>query len=356
MRIDYRTHRSKSVISPTGIHSLHLLSPSALIISPTNMPISPENVAKLYGSIAEHEDARLQQHPMERELTLRAIRRGLATMPTAFATRRIADIGGGPGKLAFRLADEGHHVDLIDLTPELIQLAQAEQAHRESAGTRARLASITVGNALDNPPSPALAEASYDVVLLLGPLYHLVDETERKMAVENAFRLAKPKTGLIFCAFVTIEAHLRDLAMREPARILEQRSFYEQYVRPPATQTVIAVSVADLWCSLLPSNPQLSDGRYQKLRSSSAGMIQVQSFHTRSGDARSFLDRNFSNVAELIELRSVEGILSGGLDARLAEAPDDVMQAWADLMFEKYSGSTEQLGCADHLLAVLRKR
>jgi SAM-dependent methyltransferase len=195
------------------------------------MPTSAENVAKLYGSIAEHESARLANHPMERELTLRTVRHGLASMPAASAAKRIADVGGGPGKLAFALADDGHKVDLVDLSPDLIRLAQNEQAHRGSTGSGALLASIIVGNALDYPPSPVMTEASYDAVLLLGPLYHLLDDAERKTAVENACRLAKPKTGLIFCAFVSIEAHLRDLAMREPARLLEQKKFYDQYVR-----------------------------------------------------------------------------------------------------------------------------
>ena len=82
----------------------------------------------------------------------------------------------------------------------------------------------------------------------------------------------------------------------------------------------------------------------------------MQSFHTRSGDTRDILVRNFSYLAELIELRSAEGILGGGLDAKLAEASDEVVQAWADLLFDNYSGNTEHVGCADHLLAVLRKR
>jgi hypothetical protein len=70
-----------------------------------------------------------------------------------------------------------------------------------------------------------LTEASYDAVLLLGPLYRLLDDAERKTAVENACRLANPKTVLMFCAFVSIEAPLRDLAMRELARLLEQKRF-----------------------------------------------------------------------------------------------------------------------------------
>lgn len=81
---------------------------------------------------------------------------------------RVADIGGGPGKIAFALADEGRQVDLIDLTPDPIQLAQAEQDRRSAAGVnKPLLNSITVGNALDKPP---LAEGSYGTVLLLRPL------------------------------------------------------------------------------------------------------------------------------------------------------------------------------------------
>jgi SAM-dependent methyltransferase len=249
-------------------------------------------------------------------------------MPGASVARRIADVGGGPGTVAFALADKGHHVDLVDLTPDLIQIARAEQARRELAGSTSLLASITVGNAMD-PPSPPLAEASYDAVLLLGPLYHLLEENERKTAVEKACRLAKPSTGLVFCAFVTIEAHLRDLATREPARILDEKAFYDRY---------------------------LADGRYQKPKVLPTGTVEVQAFHTRSADVRGFFARYFHDVAELIELRAVEGILGGGLDAKLADAPDEVVQAWANLLFEKYSADREQLGCADHLLALLRRK
>jgi 2-polyprenyl-3-methyl-5-hydroxy-6-metoxy-1,4-benzoquinol methylase len=167
---------------------------------------------------------------MERELTLRAIREALATSEATHAEpRRIADIGGGPGKIAFALADQGYHVDLIDLSPDLIHLAEVEQDRRAaSAENPTLLSSIGVGDALDNIP---LTDGSYDAVLLLGPLYHLLEETERKQAVKNVLRLAKPQGGLIFCAFVSKEAHLRDLAMRDPARLVKQKDFYVTYVR-----------------------------------------------------------------------------------------------------------------------------
>jgi hypothetical protein len=85
--------------------------------------------------------------------------------------------------------------------------------------------------------------------------------------------------------------------------------------------------------------------------------MQVQAFHTPgSADVRGFFTRYFDDVADLVELRAAEGILGGGLDAKLAEAPEEVVQAWADLLFEKYSVGAEQLGGADHLLAVLRRK
>lgn len=98
---------------------------------------------------------------------------------------------------------------------------------------------------------------------------------------------------------------------------------------------------------------QLNDGCYEK--SNSKWGMDVQSFHVRRRDIRPFIERRLTGRAEFVDLRSTEGILGGGLDAALAAASQDVVAAWADLMFERYSGSEEHLGCADQLLAVLRK-
>lgn len=193
------------------------------------MPTSRQAVAHLYNKIADYENTRLATHPMERELTLRAIRQALGISSAApTECKRIADIGGGPGKIAFDLADHGHHVDLIDLSPDLVLLAKAEQDRRsKGAENQALLSSINVGDALSDI---RLTHDSYDAVLLLGPLYHLLEENERIQAVENVLNLAKPCGGLIFCAFVTKGAHLRDVAMRNPERIVQQKDFYATYV------------------------------------------------------------------------------------------------------------------------------
>ncbi|NLM96798.1 MAG: class I SAM-dependent methyltransferase, partial [Halanaerobiaceae bacterium] len=49
----------------------------------------------------------------------------------------------------------------------------------------------------------------YDVILLMGPLYHLVDERDRKSVVEGSLRLLKPD-GIIFASFISNYAPLQD--------------------------------------------------------------------------------------------------------------------------------------------------
>ena len=197
-------------------------SPDVSLSEIFTMPTAADSVANLYDHIGAGEVARLQEHPVELQLTLRSIRERLGTNES----RRIADVGGGPGAYSFPLADEGHHVDLVDLSPGLIDLAQRHQDERKAAGNKALVQSLSVGNALDKT---ILNGGAYDAVLLLGPLYHLLDESERVAAVENAMRLAKPK-GFVFVAFISVAAHLRDIAMRDPGRLVTDKGFYAKYV------------------------------------------------------------------------------------------------------------------------------
>jgi ubiquinone/menaquinone biosynthesis C-methylase UbiE len=93
----------------------------------------------------------------------------------------IFDVGGGAGIYAFWLAQQGYEVHLIDAVPLHI-----EQARRSSESQPERpLASMAVGDARQLNRE----EASVDVVLLLGPLYHLTDRTDRINALHEAHRI-----------------------------------------------------------------------------------------------------------------------------------------------------------------------
>jgi ubiquinone/menaquinone biosynthesis C-methylase UbiE len=90
---------------------------------------------------------------------------------------RVVDVGGGSGVHAEWLAADGHVVELVDPVP-----LHVEQASRVP-GVTARH-----GDARDLP----MPGASADAVLLLGPLYHLVEREDRVRALREAARVVRP--------------------------------------------------------------------------------------------------------------------------------------------------------------------
>ena len=112
----------------------------------------------------------------------------------------IADIGGGAGFYAFWLQEAGHNVSLLDLSPKNIELA-----NEYSQQTGIRLTKCGTGDAkkLD------FGAEQFDMVLLLGPLYHLIKKEERVKALAEAKRILKPK-GFILSAVISRYASLFD--------------------------------------------------------------------------------------------------------------------------------------------------
>jgi 2-polyprenyl-3-methyl-5-hydroxy-6-metoxy-1,4-benzoquinol methylase len=113
---------------------------------------------------------------------------------------QIFDIGGGPGRYAMYLAEKGHKVTLLDLSNKNIEIAK-----RKSYERGITLEDYIHGNALEL----GKFEKQYDVVLLMGPLYHLIEESERKKAVEGALKLLKPN-GIIIASFISNYAPIQD--------------------------------------------------------------------------------------------------------------------------------------------------
>jgi ubiquinone/menaquinone biosynthesis C-methylase UbiE len=140
-----------------------------------------ENIARFYGELYD-EDARLTSSAdgrLELMRTQELLRRFLPAAPA-----RVLDVGGGTGVHARWLVQDGYHVDLVDPVPRHVQQA-------------ARVCDATLGDAR----KLAAADASYDVVQLLGPLYHLPDPQDRKQALAEAVRVLRPG-GLLAAAAI----------------------------------------------------------------------------------------------------------------------------------------------------------
>ena len=166
--------------------------------------LDPE-IAGHYGSVSEQE--RLGTWNLERVRTWELLGRYLPSSPAV-----VLDVGGAAGVYALPLAAAGYEVHLVD--PLALHVDQAFRGSERQPATP--LASATVGDArrLD------WADASVDVVLLLGPLYHLTDQGDRIGALAEARRVLRPDGVLVAAAISrfasTVDGLLRGY-LDEPA-------------------------------------------------------------------------------------------------------------------------------------------
>jgi SAM-dependent methyltransferase len=136
------------------------------------------------------EEARLDQGPFQlEEARTRELIQRFAPAPPG----TVLDVGGAAGAYALWLAEAGYAVHLIDPVPRLVAEAQ-----RRSAAAARPLASCRVGDAR----ALELAGDTADVVLLLGPLYHLTSLPDRARALHEAARILKPG-GWLFAAGIS---------------------------------------------------------------------------------------------------------------------------------------------------------
>jgi len=157
---------------------------------------SIREVARHYDGADEASRLRTGWCPLEQVRTQELI---LRHMPPAPATS--IDAGGGAGVYACWLAARGYQVHLIDLVPKHVEQARAASARQFGHP----LASAEVGDARHLPHR----DASADAVLLLGPLYHLVEREDRLACLRAAHRVLRPG-GLVWGAAISHFASLFD--------------------------------------------------------------------------------------------------------------------------------------------------
>lgn len=171
------------------------------------------------------ESERLAQGPAQleelrtRELIERHARRPPAT---------VLDVGGAAGAYALWLAQAGYTVHLIDPVA-----TQVEEAKRRSAASARPLASCRVGDAR----SLDFTNRAADIILLLGPLYHLTEAADRARVLGEARRVLKPG-GQLFAAAISrwasaLDGLSRDLLQDPQFAAIVERDLREGQHRNP---------------------------------------------------------------------------------------------------------------------------
>jgi len=148
-----------------------------------------ETVRTFYDNAVQSEWSRIANRP-EFLLTCRMLDRYI------HVGDKVLDIGGGPGRYSLWLAEKGCDVTLLDLS-------EANVAFAMERATECALTIQAISG--DAREADAIVHGQFDHVLLMGPMYHLLEEADRITAVKAALNLLKPG-GVIYVSFINLFA------------------------------------------------------------------------------------------------------------------------------------------------------
>jgi len=174
-----------------------------------------ETIKEFYDSAVEVEWNRIAGRP-EFLLTCRFIDRYVKP------GEKVLDIGGGPGRYSLYLAGKGCDVTLFDLSPANVEFAKERAAEQglelKGASGDAREVDSIIGG-------------SFDHILLMGPMYHLLDESDRIKAVNASLKLLKPN-GTIFVSFINLFAGMIYYMKCQPSlqSYPDDRAFFDAFI------------------------------------------------------------------------------------------------------------------------------
>lgn len=177
-----------------------------------------KNIERYYNSLesAHHEWTRFDRHRFEFPITTRHIKKYITP------GSKVIDIGGGPGRYSFELAQMGCEVTLFDLSRSSV-----EYAKRKSKELRIPLQRYCVGDARDLSDFP---DHCFDALLNFGPLYHLPDPADRRRVVAESMRVLKPG-GILAVAFISVFAPIYDTVRRYSSEISARRDDLVRFIQ-----------------------------------------------------------------------------------------------------------------------------
>ena len=179
------------------------------------------DITAYYSSNPAAEHSRLEQHQLEYDLTWRYLDRYLP------AQGAVLEIGAATGRYTLELARRGYRLTAVDISAVLVEKCRQNLVD-------AGLASQVQFVAADARDLGQVTERGFDAVLLMGPLYHLIEEADRKLALQEAFDRLRTG-GILISAFTSRFACMGGLIKNVPAWIEDQaevRALLEKGKRP----------------------------------------------------------------------------------------------------------------------------
>lgn len=138
---------------------------------------------KYYGKFCEEKRLLSRHGQVEFETTMKYIHEYLKE----YNNPKILEVGAGTGRYSCSLANEGYDVTAIELVKNNLGILKAKKTSVKAYQ----------GNAID---LSRFNDNSFEMVLLLGPMYHLIEKEDKIKALNEAKRVTK-KGGKIIIAY-----------------------------------------------------------------------------------------------------------------------------------------------------------
>jgi 2-polyprenyl-3-methyl-5-hydroxy-6-metoxy-1,4-benzoquinol methylase len=273
---------------------------------------SIRRVRRFYEISAQREWERLE-HPTQGALEF-AINKAWIQKFLPGPGTRILDIGAGPGRYSIWLAAQGYCVTLADLSPDLLAIAREKASEK-----RVKLEDIIEANAVD---LSQFAEDSFDAVLCLGPMYHLLEESDRQAVAGELLRILKPG-GHAFVAFLNHLSALR-------AAVNQDIPFFTPYT----------FDIVKRW-------------HYDHVMDFPVAGVFSPAWVVHPRDVPPLMEQHGFRTVELISSQSVAGDVQGHL-ALFAERQPELYK-WVIDELVKLANEPTIIGSAWHLLYIGQK-
>ncbi len=145
--------------------------------------MNEKNLIEYYNKFNENKRLDRRHGIVEYTTAMKYIKRYLKK----FNNPQIIDIGAGTGKYSIELANMGYNVTAVELVKHNLMTIKKNSTK----------VNTILGNAIN---LKKIKDNSYDIVILFGPMYHLISDEDKIKALNEAKRITKPN-GYIFISY-----------------------------------------------------------------------------------------------------------------------------------------------------------
>ena len=265
------------------------------------MPDDINDIRDFYSRAPDYEDERLNRHQLEFEMTLKFMDEFLPS------DANILELGAATGRYTVELAKRGYRGVAVDLAPTLME--RCRQRLRKEGVTSWQTIVADARN-LDE------IGGVFDAVLIMGPLYHLVEAEDRARVLEEA-RDRLVDDGVCFTSWISRVGVLGDLLKNHPEwidREDEVTSILSEGREPP--------------------------GPRSGFRGYFARVDEIEPFHEKAG-------------LNTVVLAGIEPAISADDDSYNSLEPP-LRARWLDLLY-RVSTEPSAVGASRHLLYIGKK-